>query len=223
MRTAHAAAAQASACRLPKVRQTLRASLLLPIARARGRPSRSRCSRAFPVRIYPALNRLKTRDDDDFSIAFLDATAVMLDILTFYQERLANERYLRTATQLYSLTQLSQLIGYQPSPGVSASTYLAFTLTAAPGLPATPGTTGDHNSRRHYGTERARAGADSAVFSNFREYSGQAGLECASSSDRDSVAAEARAKERLPARDGYAVTAGGCVSGSWATSDWRIS
>jgi len=37
---------------------------------------------------YPALNRLKTRDDDDFSIAFLDATAVMLDILTFYQERL---------------------------------------------------------------------------------------------------------------------------------------
>ncbi len=90
---------------------------------------------------YPALNRLKTRDDDDFSIAFLDATAVMLDILTFYQERLANERYLRTATQLYSLTQLSQLIGYQPSPGVSASTYLAFTLTAAPGLPATPGTT----------------------------------------------------------------------------------
>jgi baseplate J-like protein len=85
---------------------------------------------------YPALAALKTRDNDDFTIAFLDATAVMLDILTFYQERLANESYLRTATQLYSLTQLSQLIGYQPSPGVSASTYLAFTLRAATGLPA---------------------------------------------------------------------------------------
>jgi len=84
---------------------------------------------------YPALSTLKTRDDDDFTIAFLDATAVMLDILTFYQERLANESYLRTATQLYSLTQLAQLIGYQPSPGVSASTYLAFTLRAATGLP----------------------------------------------------------------------------------------
>ena len=65
---------------------------------------------------YPALIPLKTRDDDDFTIALLDATSVMLDILTFYQERLANESYLRTATQLSSLTWLSQLIGYQPSP-----------------------------------------------------------------------------------------------------------
>ena len=90
---------------------------------------------------YPALAGLLTRADDDFSIALLDASAVVLDILTFYQERLANESYLRTATQLYSLTQLSQLIGYQPSPGVSASTYLAFTLAAATGLPTNPGTT----------------------------------------------------------------------------------
>jgi Baseplate J-like protein len=90
---------------------------------------------------YPALAALKTRDDDDFSIAFLDATAVVLDILTFYQERLANESYLRTATQLDSLTQLSRLIGYRPSPGVSASTYLAFTITAATGIPTDPTTT----------------------------------------------------------------------------------
>jgi hypothetical protein len=90
---------------------------------------------------YPALAALKTRDNDDLSIAFLDATAVVLDILTFYQERLANESYLRTATQLGSLTQLSRLIGYQPSPGVAASTYLAFTLRAAPGLPPNPNTT----------------------------------------------------------------------------------
>lgn len=84
---------------------------------------------------YPALAALKTRDSDDFSIAFLDATAVMLDILTFYQERLANESYLRTATQLPSLVQLGQLLGYQPSPGVASATYLAFTLRAATGLP----------------------------------------------------------------------------------------
>lgn len=89
---------------------------------------------------YPALAQLKTRDSDDFSIAFLDASAVVLDILTFYQERLANESYLRTATQLASLVQLSRLIGYQPSPGVAASTYLAFTLRAATGLPPNPNT-----------------------------------------------------------------------------------
>jgi hypothetical protein len=89
---------------------------------------------------YPALSPLKTRDDDDFSIAFLDAAAVVMDILTFYQERLANESYLRTAVQLRSLTELSRLIGYQPAPGVSSSVYLAFTLKAATGQPANPGT-----------------------------------------------------------------------------------
>jgi hypothetical protein len=93
---------------------------------------------------YPALAPLKTRSDDDFTIAFLDATSVLLDILTFYQERLANESYLRTAVQLRSLTELSRLIGYQPVPGVAASAYLAFTLKSAPGQapnPATPGIT----------------------------------------------------------------------------------
>jgi hypothetical protein len=89
---------------------------------------------------YPALAPLKTRDDDDFSIALLDAASVVLDILTFYQERLANESYLRTATQLRSLTELSRLIGYQPAPGVAALTYLAFTLKAASGQPPNPST-----------------------------------------------------------------------------------
>ncbi len=86
----------------------------------------------------PALASLRTRDSDDFSIAFLDASSVVLDILTFYQERLANESYLRTAVQQRSLIELTRLIGYQPSPGVSASTYLAFTLKSAPGQPPNP-------------------------------------------------------------------------------------
>ena len=90
---------------------------------------------------YPALPSLKTRDDDDFSIALLDASSVVLDILTFYQERLANESYLRTATQLQSLTELSRLIGYQPVPGIAAATWLAFTMKAATGLPPDPTTT----------------------------------------------------------------------------------
>jgi hypothetical protein len=90
---------------------------------------------------YPALAGLKTRNNDDFSIALLDASSVMLDILTFYQERLANESYLRTATQLQSLTELARLIDYQPAPGVSSSVYLSFTLQAAPGSPTDPTTT----------------------------------------------------------------------------------
>ena len=83
----------------------------------------------------PGLAPLRTRDDSDFSIALLDAWATLLDILTFYQERLANESYLRTAVNSSSVLALAQLVGYQPSPGVAASTSLAFTLSSAPGSP----------------------------------------------------------------------------------------
>ncbi|MEH1828438.1 MAG: putative baseplate assembly protein [Nostoc sp.] len=83
----------------------------------------------------PALQTLTTREDDDFAIALLDAWAIVADVLTFYQERIANESYLRTATERFSLLQLARLIGYQLRPGVAASTYLAFTLEDAPGVP----------------------------------------------------------------------------------------
>ena len=83
----------------------------------------------------PGLAPLRTRDASDFSIALLDAWATSLDILSFYQERLANESYLRTAVDSSSVMALAQLVGYKPSPGVAASTLLAFTLSSAPGSP----------------------------------------------------------------------------------------
>ncbi|RJO70856.1 putative baseplate assembly protein [Nocardia panacis] len=75
-----------------------------------------------------ALARLTTRDPDDPGIALLDAFAVLGDVLTFYQERIANEGYLRTATETYSLTELGNLVGYTPRPALGASTFLAYTL-----------------------------------------------------------------------------------------------
>lgn len=83
----------------------------------------------------PALRDLKTRADDDFSVALLDAWATVADVLTFYQERIANENYLRTATERLSLRELARLISYRVRPGVAASAYLAFTLETAPGAP----------------------------------------------------------------------------------------
>lgn len=50
------------------------------------------------------------------------------DVLTFYQERIANEGYLRTATERRSVLELARLVGYQPRPGVASSVYLAYTL-----------------------------------------------------------------------------------------------
>ncbi|HEX8183752.1 MAG TPA: putative baseplate assembly protein, partial [Blastocatellia bacterium] len=81
------------------------------------------------------LGNLKTREDDDFSIALLDAWAMVADVLAFYQERIANESYLRTATERRSVIELARAIGYELNPGVAASTYLTFTLEDALGSP----------------------------------------------------------------------------------------
>lgn len=74
------------------------------------------------------LAQLSTRSEDDPAIALLDAWAVIADILTFYQERIANEGYLRTATERRSILELAREIGYELSPGVAASAYLQFTV-----------------------------------------------------------------------------------------------
>jgi len=77
---------------------------------------------------FKKLGELTARDENDFSIALLDAWATVADVLTFYQERIANEGYLRTATERRSLLELSRLVGYKPRPGVASSVYLAYTL-----------------------------------------------------------------------------------------------
>jgi hypothetical protein len=84
----------------------------------------------------PSLRALKARGDGDFAIALLDAWATVGDVLTFYQERIANESYLRTATERRSLLELSRLIGYVPHPGSAASVYLAYQMEEAAGAPS---------------------------------------------------------------------------------------
>lgn len=79
---------------------------------------------------------LNAQDPSDITTALVDAFASMAEVIGFYQERIANESYLRTATERRSLIELGRLIDYEPRPGVAASAYLAFTLEAAPGAPA---------------------------------------------------------------------------------------
>jgi hypothetical protein len=84
---------------------------------------------------HPALRNLRTRDDDDFTIALLDGWATVADVLSFYSERIANESFLRTATERRSILELARSIGYELNPGVAASTWLAFTVEEAEGAP----------------------------------------------------------------------------------------
>jgi hypothetical protein len=83
------------------------------------------------------LASLTTRAADDPAIALLDAWATTADVLTFYQERIANEGFLRTATERRSILELARTIGYELSPGVAAGSHLAFTLESARVAPLT--------------------------------------------------------------------------------------
>lgn len=71
---------------------------------------------------------LTTRAASDPAIALLDGWACVADVLTFYQDRNANEGYLRTARERRSVLELARLVGYTLRPGVAASVYLAYTL-----------------------------------------------------------------------------------------------
>lgn len=75
-----------------------------------------------------ALSDLKTRSDDDYAITLLDMWATVADVLTFYQERIANESYLRTAQQRDSILRMARMLDYHLRPGIAATTFLAFTL-----------------------------------------------------------------------------------------------
>ncbi|NYE25479.1 hypothetical protein [Pigmentiphaga litoralis] len=81
------------------------------------------------------LARLLTRRPDDPSMALLDAAACVADVLTFYQERIANEGFLATATERRSVLELARAVGYTLRPGVAASVHLSFTVEDAPGAP----------------------------------------------------------------------------------------
>ncbi|HEY0230043.1 MAG TPA: hypothetical protein VGC55_02225, partial [Dokdonella sp.] len=59
-------------------------------------------------------------------------------MLSFYQDRIANEGYLRTSTERRSLIELGRLTGYALRPGVSASVYLAYDLDASAGTVVIP-------------------------------------------------------------------------------------
>ncbi|MCE9672841.1 putative baseplate assembly protein [Myxococcus stipitatus] len=70
------------------------------------------------------------RGESDFGVVLIELFAYVADILSYYQDRVANEAYLDTATQRRSVTELLRLIDYQIDPGLAASAYLHFDVTA---------------------------------------------------------------------------------------------
>ena len=61
------------------------------------------------------------RSERDFGVVLVELVAYVADLLSYYQDRVANEAYLGTATQRRSVTELLRLIDYQIDPGLSAT------------------------------------------------------------------------------------------------------
>lgn len=78
----------------------------------------------------PALASLTARVPDDYTITTIELWAAVADVISFYQERIANDAFLRTATDRDPLLRLVRLIDYQLAPGAAATVELAFTLDA---------------------------------------------------------------------------------------------
>ncbi|MGY2012126.1 putative baseplate assembly protein [Nocardia gipuzkoensis] len=87
----------------------------------------------------PALAKLRSRDQRDFTMALLDGVATLCDVLTFYTERLAQESYLSTATDRTSLQELGRLVAYRLRPGVASATHVAFFVQPPPATPTATG------------------------------------------------------------------------------------
>ena len=68
---------------------------------------------------------------DDLGLQVIEWWAYLAQVIQFYNERHANESYLRTATRQASLANLVALLGYQPAPGIAATGNVAVTRTAA--------------------------------------------------------------------------------------------
>ncbi len=68
----------------------------------------------------------------DLALQMVEWWAYLADVLTFYNERIANQAYLRTADLPDSLDRLVRLLGYRPRPGIGATGTVAALLAAPP-------------------------------------------------------------------------------------------
>jgi uncharacterized phage protein gp47/JayE len=74
------------------------------------------------------LKNWTSRYETDYGMILINTWAYLSDILTFYQERIANEAFLHTATNRDSIIRLASMLDYKLHPGAAATTYLTFEL-----------------------------------------------------------------------------------------------
>src|SRR5262249_23078051 len=66
------------------------------------------------------LSNWKPSATDDLAVKMIEWWAYLSDILTFYNQRIAIQDYLRTGDLPESVRRLIQILGYRPRPGIGA-------------------------------------------------------------------------------------------------------
>ncbi|MFD4867427.1 putative baseplate assembly protein [Streptomyces sp. NPDC058412] len=98
--------------------------------------ARMRAALADPA--HPlGVRALARRPVDEPAIALLDSWAIVTDIVSFYTERLTQEGFLGTATELESVRELVRTLGYELRPGIAAQADLAFSVEDTVASPET--------------------------------------------------------------------------------------
>ena len=75
----------------------------------------------FSTLRYPAWVE---RSEADLGVALMEALAAIADELSYYQDRVAAESTIQTATQRLSVIRHARLVDYEPSPATTATTIL---------------------------------------------------------------------------------------------------
>lgn len=78
---------------------------------------------------HPALATWTAREPNDLGVLLLEMWAYACDVVSFADETIAHEAYLRTARRDRSLRELTALLGYRPRPAVAATVDLAVAAT----------------------------------------------------------------------------------------------
>ena len=89
------------------------------------------------LRTRAELDALVSPDPADPTKALIDAWATSLDVLAFYQARIADGNYLTTAKDNLTVQRLASQVGYRPAPPVAAMADIAFLTDDANGAPHT--------------------------------------------------------------------------------------
>src|SRR5258708_6697103 len=82
------------------------------------------------INLIPAkLPEWTDRSEADFGIVLIELFAYMADILSYYQDRIANEAFLKTAQERRSVIEHLNLIGYELQGAAPASARLSIIVS----------------------------------------------------------------------------------------------